>query len=146
MGEAIDSFKRGVDNNSCVCCMHFYSLGQHSRKNFRLTIPMAIESAIRGHLPSINYLVDGYRTTKPVPAYALVSFWMKLMNEITDFEDKRSEVQKKCYDNITEEKRKENKKEILNMCATCGKKDTKERTFNKCGICKHYSYYGKECQ
>ena len=29
--EAIDSFQRGVDNNSCVCCMHFYSLGQHSR-------------------------------------------------------------------------------------------------------------------
>ena len=107
---------------------------------------MAIESAIRGHLPSINYLVDGYRTTKPVPAYALVSFWMKLMNEITDFEDKRSEVQKKYYDNITEEKRKKNKKDILNHCFICSKEDSKDRTFDKCSICKYYSYCCKDHQ
>ena len=144
--KAIDSFKRGAENNGCVGCMFFCSMVQHKDKKFHLAIPSALKSAIRGYVPSIHMLVGCYQKAKPLPAYALVSFWMKTINEITDFEDKRSEIQKKCYDNITEEKRKENKKEILNMCATCGKKDTKGRTFNKCGICKHYSYCGTECQ
>jgi len=145
---ANDSFERGAKNNSCVCCMFFYSLGQGVLNNFHLIVPMAIESAIRGHLPSMRLLADSncYGKAKPAPSHALPSFWTKMMNEITNVEDKKPEVlEEYCY-NVTEKERKENKKDVLNHCFVCSKKDTNERTFNKCGICKQYSYCGKECQ
>ena len=153
--EAIDSFKRGADNNSCVGGMSFYSQGQNKRNNFHLTIPLALESAIRGHILSINMLISCYKETKPVPVYGLMSFWMKLTNEYKDFEldstavvtDKQSEVVlPKKYDPITEIERNNQKKDLLNHCFMCSKKDSKERTFHKCGICKQYSYCGKDCQ
>ena len=144
--KAFDSFERGTKNNSCVCCMYYYSMGQKSLNKFHLTIPLAIESAIRGHRPSMHILVDCYKEAKPAPAYALVSFWIKTMNEVVNLEDKRAVVQKERYDANTEKERKENKKRILNQCFVCGKQDSKERTFHKCGVCKHYSYCRKECQ
>mmetsp|Transcript_29386 Transcript_29386/g.29851 ORF Transcript_29386/g.29851 Transcript_29386/m.29851 type:complete len:190 (+) Transcript_29386:89-658(+) len=141
---AIDSFERGAKNNSCVCCMFYYSIEQGERNNIHLTVAMAIESAIRGHIPSMYLLADCYEKSEPAPSMALVSFWTKKMNEIADVEDKKPEALEKYYI-LTEKERKENKKNILNHCFVCSKKDTNERTFNKCGICKQYSYCGKEC-
>ena len=132
---AIDSYKRGAENDGCVSCMVFYVDMQFERNNVHLALPWALELSIRGHVTSFSRLFTYYQQSKPAPALALSSFWMKMMIELGDTQN-------------TEEGRKGFKKIIANLCISCGKKESEDNnvTLVKCGICKHYTYCGKNCQ
>ena len=48
----------------------------------------------------------------------------------------------------SEESRKGVKKSNADKCIACGKEESEENddvTLVKCGICKHYVYFGKDC-
>ena len=130
---AIGAFNRGSTNDGCVACMYIYVNMQLKRNNVHRALPWALECAVRGHIPGINLLLDCYEQSKPAPANALLSVWLKTMNELGK-------------NTNNEETRKEVKKQTLNTCYTCNKEDSKERTFEKCSGCKSYSYCGKDCQ
>jgi len=130
---AIDAFKRGADNDGCVPCMYFYVVIQYKRGNLHLLLPYAFEGAIRGHLSSMDRLIECYQTEKPVMAYALLSVWVKTKIELGDTV-------------CTEERRKEIKKYNATRCYICAKEASKDVTLVQCGICKYYSYCGKKCQ
>ena len=130
----VDAFKRGAENG-CVPCMFLYIKHQYEGGNVCLVVTYALEGSIRGHVPSMKYLIDCYSKSKPVNALLLVDFWIKTLIE---FEDTTS--------NNINERRKEIKNDNASKCLSCGKVDSKDVTLVKCGICKHYSYCGKTCQ
>eukprot|EP00751_Fragilariopsis_kerguelensis_P022182 CAMPEP_0170882916 /NCGR_PEP_ID=MMETSP0734-20130129/33984_1 /TAXON_ID=186038 /ORGANISM="Fragilariopsis kerguelensis, Strain L26-C5" /LENGTH=385 /DNA_ID=CAMNT_0011267059 /DNA_START=30 /DNA_END=1183 /DNA_ORIENTATION=- len=132
---AIASFIRGAKNDGCVPCMFVYGYIQRKRGNFYLVIPIALEGAIRGHMPCMDILMDCYQEARPVKPMALSSFWMKTKIEFGDNEH-------------TEDDRKKIKKTNANICVSCGreKSEGNDVTLVKCGICKHYAYCGKKCQ
>ena len=84
----------------------------------------------------MNYLINCYSKPKPVMAYALLSFWVKMYIECGGT-------------HCTEEERKEIKKKTATICIVCDKEESEDNnnvTLVKCGICKYYAYCGKDCQ
>jgi len=135
---AIDAFKRGAKEVSCVPSMFCYGELQRLRVggNVPLALPFYFEAAIRGHIGSMSRLIQLYQESKPAIACALITFWMKMKIEFDDTTN-------------TEESRKEIKKQFANICYVCKKEKSEENddvTLVKCGICKLYSYCGKDCQ
>lgn len=125
---ALDTFKRGAENDSCAACMVLYvSLQQQLRGNYHLSTPWALEVAIRGNTYGMRRIANCYQKTKPAFAVALTSFWTKQLIE--------------CGETFnSEEERKKVKKSIANSCIICSKGNNNDVTLVKCGICKFYSY------
>jgi len=133
---AIDAFKRGAKEVSCVPSMFYYAeLQSELQRKLHLAIPFYIEAAIRGHIGSIHRLIRLYQESKPTNVTALIMHWLKMTIELGNIKHK-------------EESRKEIKKNNSNICAVCGKQELEDNdvTLVKCGICKYYSYCGKDCQ
>mmetsp|Transcript_27637 Transcript_27637/g.28162 ORF Transcript_27637/g.28162 Transcript_27637/m.28162 type:complete len:145 (+) Transcript_27637:287-721(+) len=125
------AFIRGATNDGCVGCICLYVYFQMQIKSKCDNVNL--EGAVRGNIRCTGRLAQWYQQAKPVSAFALISFWVKMMTELGDT-------------TITEDKRKEVKKDIANVCYVCSKIDSKDRIFEKCGICKYYSYCGKKYQ
>ena len=138
---ATTAFKRGAESDGCVACLYKYVSMMMNPfppiNNMPLQLPWLLETSIRGHMKSIEKLIDMYTKAKPVAPYALVNFWYKMMVTIGY----------RCT-LYTHTKRMTIKKNIANVCFVCCKMDLddKKNLLKKCGKCKYYSYCSKDCQ
>jgi hypothetical protein len=133
---AFDVFKEGTESG-CVTSINYYAVlmaGEH-KANLHLSLPWALEGALRGHCGCICLLNNEiYQVTTSHPPTALSVYWAKTHDSLVNLKG-------------TGKIRKGARVYLASRCHICETIDSEEDvTLRKCDNCKMYHYCSAECQ
>ncbi|OEU14537.1 hypothetical protein FRACYDRAFT_241084 [Fragilariopsis cylindrus CCMP1102] len=137
---AFDVFKEGTESG-CVASLCYYAVlmaGAHTA-DLHLSLPWALEGALRGHCGCISLLKNDiykifYQVTTLDPPIALWAYWAKTHDSLLNKRETRKTI-------------KEVRVLLAGRCYICKTIDSEEDvTLRKCDDCKMYHYCSVECQ